>query len=166
MTSKATTIRLAITELGLPPIVLQIFDTKRMSGPYQSKFGYPRVLLLSDEEEWGAWGCPSMVPLWDDGNAGVIVAHCPAGGMQGFFRFELEGKVMPPVGMGWQQVLVGEFKRLWLQETPAEEIQEIARAFEFKHLAQLTKELNQINTYRASALDPWYQDFVRRVGPV
>lgn len=151
--------------LRLPPVVLQIFDTRRMPPPFNSRYSYPSEMLEMTPEEWLEYGCPRMTPLWDDGNAGRIVAYCPDPGKQGYFRCELDGSIEEPCRMGWQQVLVRDFQNLWRHKAKPEEVAEIVDAFGFKHWDQLKRELDAINTNSILRLEPWYQDFVKRLGP-
>lgn len=164
MSDKARRTRRAIAALGLPSIVLQIFDTRRMPPPFASRYSYPSEMLEMTSKEWREYRCPKMIPLWDNGNGEYIVAYCPDSGKEGFFRCELDGSIEQPNRMGWQQVLVRDFLRLWRFRVKPDEVAEIVAAFGFKHWDQLKMELDAMNNNSALGLEPWYQDFVKRVG--
>jgi len=109
------------------------------------------------------YGRGRITPLW--GNTGyMIVAHHHDPSQEGFFRFDIEGgDEEQPMGLNWQQILVEEFKFLWEQETPAEELRKAALMFDFRHLEGLISELAAANLGTFKADQAWYRAFLERL---
>lgn len=74
-----------------------------------------------------------------------------------------EGKLVGPVGLVWQQAVVGELLRLWLLEIPDADIRLAAKAFEFNHVEQFFAGLSPIEWRLRETTEEWYLDFLERL---
>ncbi|HZZ81448.1 MAG TPA: hypothetical protein VFE62_23300, partial [Gemmataceae bacterium] len=127
-----------IVALGLPQIVLDAFDGKRLPYNLDLQFRYPYQVLDSVDQQQD-YGIGRITPVWTGNSDDTIVAYHHDPLRAGFFRFDIEtGEEAEPVRMNWQQVLVHEFKILWEAEMPDDRLREVAGWFCFKHIEEIT----------------------------
>jgi hypothetical protein len=154
-----------IVALGLPQIVLDVFDEKPLPYNLDLTFRYPYTILSLGPEEQAAYGEGRVTPIWTGGGDYIVVAYHHAPARRGFFRFDIEtpGEEEQPVGMSWQQVLVKEFTSLWEDEMPDERLREVAGWFGFTYIESLIAELSEskLDTFEKHAA--WYRSFLAKV---
>ncbi len=152
--------------LGLPHIVLDVFDGKPLPYNLGIQFREPYPIFSMGPEGQAAYGQGRITPIWTGRGAYTVVAYHHAPARKGFLRFDIEspGKEEEPVGLTWQQVLVKEFRFLWEQDWTQVRLREVAGWFSFKYIDLLIAELAQarLDTFEKDTL--WYRSFLERVG--
>ena len=127
--------------LGLPAIVVDILEKKKLPGKLWLHFGCPEEIFMTEEGnlEERLLG-RQLVPLWDDGNFARIVFYDEE--RSGFVSLYME---FPEEGLGkiynWEQVMALEFKGLWESELEEEEMIHLAGLFEFEGIRRLLEVL-------------------------
>jgi hypothetical protein len=155
-----------IVALGVPQIVLDVFDEKPLPYHLDLNFCTPYMIFSLGQAEQRQYGQGRITPLWTNGAHYTVVAYHHDPSRQGYFRFDIEkpGEEEGPIGLSWQQILIEEFQFLWEFEMPDDRLREVARLFEFKHIELLVNELSQakLDTSEKSAV--WYQSILKKVG--
>lgn len=154
-----------IIALRLPQIVLDAFDAKPLPYDLDFQFREPYTIFCLGPEEQAVYGEGRITPIWTGGGDYTVVAYHHAPERTGFFRFDIEtpGEEEQPVGMNWQQVLVGEFKFLWESEMPDDQLREVAGWFGFNYIDLLITELSQADLDSFEKDAAWYQSFLERI---
>lgn len=155
-----------IVALGLPQVVLDVFDDKPLPYNLDYEFRQPYQIFAMGPEEQAVYGQGRITPVWTCNGDYTIVAYHHAPARKGFFRFDIE---MPsedhePVGLSWQQVLVWEFKFLSEQEWTDERLREVATLFDFKFIELLIAELPKAKLDTVEKDTVWYESFLKKVG--
>ena len=154
-----------IAALGLPQIIVDAFESNPLPYHLDIRFREPYQIFSMGLKGQAAYGQGRITPVWTGGGDYTIVAYHHAPMRKGFFRFSIEspGVEHQPVGLGWQQILVHEFKCLWEQEWPDERLREVAGWFNFKHIDLLITELGhtRLDTFEKDSF--WYQAFLDRI---
>jgi hypothetical protein len=154
-----------IVTLGLPQIVLDIFDNKPLQYNLDIQFREPYQIFSMGPEGQAAYGQGRITPIWTGGGDYTIVAFHHSPERKGFFRFDIESsqEEEQPIGLSWQQILVKEFKFLWEQEWADERLKEVAGWFAFNYIDLLIAELQQtiLDTFEKDRI--WYQSFLVKV---
>ena len=155
------TARRNIIGLGLPPIVLDVFDEKPVPPLIHRFFCYPYEVFVPDQQEF--YGEGPITPVWSDSSHACIVAYHHEPRREGFFRFSLEGDEELPFGLSWQQILVAEFKFMWECELDAEEMRRAAELFDFRYVEELIRELSDTPSPTFEADNRWYLAFLDKI---
>ena len=143
--------------LGLPAIVVDILEQKKLPGKLWLHFGCPEEIFLTKKENLdpGIVG-RKLVPLWDDGNFGRIVFYDEE--RSGFVVLYIE---FPEEGFGqiynWEQVMALEFKGLWEAELEEDEMIHLAGLFEFEGVRRLLEVLGA-DPYEELAFDVFLKE--------
>lgn len=151
-----------IVELGVPQIVLDAFDRKRLPYNLDIQFGFPSQVFYHGPMGYGFYSQHPVTPIWVGDHSVAAYHHDPV--RQGYFRFDFEGgEEEAPVAMNWQQLLVKEFKFLWEAVTPDDRLRELANLFGFKYVELLISELSEAKLDTSERDTVWYESFLKRV---
>src|SRR5256885_152362 len=89
-----------IIELGLPQVVLDVFDEKPLPYNLDLTIRFPYTILSLGPSEQVRYGEGRITPMWTDGGAYTILAYDHGPASSGFFRFDIEtAELEHPVGM-------------------------------------------------------------------
>ena len=158
--------RSKIQKLGLPPIVLDVFDERPLPYSLKIQFQSPEHIFALDADGQKRYQVGNVIPLWTNTSGYCFFAYANGSNEDGYFRFDIEtAESYEPTGMTWQQVLVREFKELWESERPEKQLREISGLFEFRHtdaiLAELSSDGEKLDTFEKS--ERWHRDFLEKI---
>jgi hypothetical protein len=154
-----------IIELGLPEVVLDVFDEKALPYNLDLTFRYPYTVFCLDAAQQARYGIGKITPIWTDSSAYTVVAYDHAPERSGFFRFDIEtAEIEHPAGLNWQQALVRPLQSLWEDEMPDDRLREVADWFGFRHAETFLHELAQTKLDTAAKDAAWYESFIARLG--
>ncbi len=157
-----------IQALGLPEIILNMYNGEKMPAPIDFSFGVPEAFFTMTGEEQLRYGNGHLFPIWDDGDFGIIVGYDRQ--RKGFVRFYLEQNGLESLPLyTYQQIMVGEFVGFW-EDLLGEYNEEMSRCikpmkkfallFDFDYVDELLEELQEDVDYTD---EEWLQSFITRI---
>jgi len=154
-----------IVALGLPQVVLDIFDQKPLPWNLDLYWRYPYKAFRFGKEQQAYYGQGRITPIWQEGAGYGIVAYNHDPPRQGYFRYDIECRIEEAdlVGLTWQQTLIREFQFLWECDEPEGRLREVAGWFDFKYIESMIAELSQVRLDTCEKESAWYQSFLEQV---